>query len=111
MENPKFQIKRSTNNQFYFVLKSKNGEIILTASETYVTKQGCQNGIDAVKENAPYDSRYNRKDGFSQYSFNLEASNGKILGKSETYTTRSEREDGISAVKRDAPNAPTEDLS
>lgn len=111
MENPKFQIRPSTNNQFYFVLRAKNGEIVLTASETYVSKQGCHDGISAVKVNAPYDSRYNRKDGVSQYSFNLEASNGKILGKSELYTTRSGREDGISAVKRDAPNAPTEDLS
>jgi uncharacterized protein YegP (UPF0339 family) len=110
MENPKFQIKRSTNNEFYFVLKSKNGETILKASETYSTKQGCQNGIASVKENAPYDSRYNRKNGV-QYTFNLEAANGKVLGNSETYTTASNREGGIEAVKRDAPGAPTEDLT
>lgn len=110
MNNPKFQILRSSNNQFYFVLKAKNGEIVLKASEMYSSKQGCQGGIASAKENAPYDSRYNRKSG-SFYTFNLEASNGKILGNSETYSTATARETGIEAVKRDAPDAPTEDLS
>jgi uncharacterized protein YegP (UPF0339 family) len=112
MSFPKFELRKSSNNQFYFVLRSKgNGEVILKASETYTTKQGCQNGIDAVKANAPYDSRYNKKDSYPNYSFNLEAVNGKILGNSETYTTSSNRDNGIAAVKRDAPTAPVEDLT
>ena len=111
MENPKFQINRTVNNQFHFVLKARNGEVILKASETYLTNQGCRNGIEAVKANAPYDSRYNRRDAVFNYTFNLEAANGKILGNSESYDSRAARENGIEAVKRDAPNAPTEDLS
>ncbi len=35
-----------------FNLKSANGETIAT-SEGYSTKQGCKNGINSVKENAP----------------------------------------------------------
>ena len=111
MENPKFQIKGSTNGQYYFILKSRNGEIILKASETYVSKQGCANGIQAVKVNAPYDSRYSRNDSYSNYTFNLKSENGRVLGNSETYTTAANRENGIEAVKRDAPNAPIEDLA
>lgn len=111
MENPKFQIRGSINGQFYFTLKSRNGEIILKASETYVSKQGCQNGIQAVKTNAPYDSRYSRNDSYLNYTFNLKAENGRILGNSESYTTAANRENGIAAVKRDAPNAPIEDLA
>jgi uncharacterized protein len=111
MENPKFQIKRSTNNQFYFVLKARNGEITLKASETYQTKQGCETGIQSVKANAPYDQRYNRANRITHYTFNLEAPNGRILGNSEIYTTQAMRENGIEAVKRDAPLAPIEDLS
>jgi uncharacterized protein len=112
MSFPKFELRKSSNNQYYFLLRSKgNGEVILKASETYTTKQGCQNGIDAVKANAPYDSRYNKKDSYPNYTFNLEAANGKILGNSETYTTPGNRDNGIVAVKRDAPTAPVEDLA
>ncbi|MEK4171337.1 YegP family protein [Lysinibacillus sp. Y5S-8] len=50
--NPKFEILRATNNQYYFVLKAPNGEIIAT-SETYTTKENCKNGINSVKVNAP----------------------------------------------------------
>ena len=39
MNNPKFVIKTAQNGQFHFNLRARNGEIILTASETYTTKQ------------------------------------------------------------------------
>ena len=111
MENPKFQIfKSSTNFQYYYRLRARNGEIILSG-EGYTTKQGCLNGIASVKVNAPYDSRYERKDGYNNYTFNLKAANGEIIGRSENYNSSYSRESGISAVKRDAPGAPTEDLS
>lgn len=44
MNNPKFQVFKSTyNNQYYFHLKAKNGEKILSG-EGYTTKQSCLNG-------------------------------------------------------------------
>lgn len=53
MSFPKFEIKKSTNNKYYFNLRSKsNGEIIAT-SEMYASKQNCKNGIEAVKRDAP----------------------------------------------------------
>ena len=110
MENPKFQVFKGTNQQFYFHLKARNGEKILS-SEGYTTKQSCLNGIDSVKTNAPYDSRYERKGSSYNYSFNLKAGNGEIIGRSETYLTAAGRDNGIEAVKRDAPAAPTEDLA
>lgn len=111
MENPKFQIfKSSSNYQYYFRLRARNGETVLS-SEGYVSKTGCQQGIASVKVNAPYDSRYDRRDGLSNYTFNLKSANGEVIGRSENYITRAARENGIEAVKRDAPNAPTEDLS
>lgn len=51
MGKPKFEIKKSENNQFYFNLKAGNGEIVVT-SETYTTKQNCKNGIQSTKNNA-----------------------------------------------------------
>lgn len=111
MNNPKFQIFRSTVNfQYYFRLKAANGEPIL-ASEGYTSKQMCLNGIASVKTHAPYDSNYERKDSFYNYTFNLKANNREPIGRSENYTTQLAREKGISAVKRDAPVAPIEDLT
>ncbi|SKC72267.1 YegP family protein [Ohtaekwangia koreensis] len=112
MNYPKFQLLRSSNSQYYFVLRSKgNGEVILKASETYTTKQNCNSAIDSVRINAPYDSRYTKKDSLSNYTFNLKAANGQILSNSESYTSSSARDNGIEAVKRDAPGAPVEDLT
>lgn len=111
MQNPKFQVFRSSVNfQYYYKLRAGNGEPILSG-EGYTTKQSCLNGIDSVKQNAPYDSRYERKDGYNNYTFNLKAANGEIIGRSENYSTSYAREIGISAVKRDAPGAPIEDLT
>ena len=47
-----FELKESSNDQWYFNLKAQNSEIILT-SETYVSKQGAENGIESVMNNAP----------------------------------------------------------
>jgi len=111
MENPKFQIFRSSANfQYYYRLRAGNGEIVLSG-EGYVTKQSCLNGIASVKQNAPYDSRYERKDGYNNYTFNLKAANNEVIGRSENYSSSYTRENGISAVKRDAPGAPIEDLA
>lgn len=111
MNNPKFQVFRSSaNSEYYYRLRAANGEIILNG-EGYVTKQSCLNGVASVKLNAIYDSRYDRRDGTYNYSFNLKASNGEIIGRSESYTTSVARENGITSVKRDAPTAPVEDLA
>ena len=99
MENPKFQIFTGKDDQYYFRLYAANGEIIL-ASEAYVSKQGCRNGIYSVKDNAPSDERYRREraaDG--QFYFVLTAQNGETIGVSETYTTAQSRDGGIEAVK------------
>jgi uncharacterized protein len=54
-----FEIWKSVNGQFYWTLKSSNGEKLCT-SETYVSKQGAQNGIAAVKRIAPGAPTYDR---------------------------------------------------
>jgi uncharacterized protein len=85
-----------------------NGETILT-SERYTTKQNANGGIQAVKVNAPLDSRYDRRTSGSQYYFVLRGGNNEVLGTSERYTSKQAMENGISAVKKKAPNAPTRD--
>jgi uncharacterized protein len=107
----KFTLFKGKDNQFYFHLKANNNEKVL-ASEGYTHKQGCLNGIDSVKRNAPYDSNYGRRNALNgQYYFVLKASNGEVIGTSETYTTAQARDHGIEVVKKEAPNASTEDLT
>jgi uncharacterized protein YegP (UPF0339 family) len=45
----RFEIKKSANNQFYFLLIAPNNEPI-AKSEMYKTKDGCKNGIASVKK-------------------------------------------------------------
>ena len=45
-----FVIRRS-EDEFYFVLKAGNGEIIAT-SEQYTSKEAAVNGIESVRRNA-----------------------------------------------------------
>ena len=48
----KFVISKNSNGEFTFNLKAGNGEIILSASQTYASQDGCEGGIDSVKKNA-----------------------------------------------------------
>ncbi len=111
MNNPKYQLFKGGNTEFYFRLNAVNGQIIL-ASEGYTTKAACLNGIESVKINAPYDERYDRREANNgQYYFVLQAANHQVIGMSEMYTTAAARENGIKAVMRDAPIGPVEDVS
>lgn len=48
----RYDRRTATNGQYFFVLKAANGEI-LSISEMYQTTTGRDNGIDAVKRDAP----------------------------------------------------------
>lgn len=107
----KFTIFKGSNGNYYFNLKASNGEKVLS-SEGYTSKIACQNGIDSVKENSQYDSRYEKKISInSKYFFVLKASNGQTIGTSEMYETSFSRDNGIAVVKKIAPSAVVEDLT
>lgn len=109
--NPKFVIRKSSDDQFYFNLQAGNGKVILT-SEMYTTKYSCENGIESVKMHAPDDDNYERETARNgKYYFNLKASNGKVIGTSEMYNSTQGRDNGIEAVKDDAPGADIDDQS
>jgi uncharacterized protein YegP (UPF0339 family) len=106
----KFELKTAANGQFHFNLKAGNGEVILS-SELYTTKSGAENGIESVRNNAPEDSRYERKSSTSgQPYFILKAANGEPIGKSEMYSSTTAMENGIASVKTNAPAASVVDL-
>ena len=106
-----FVIKKRDNGEFQFDLKAGNGEIILT-SEGYTSKQGCENGIESVKKNAPEDDNYEKKTSSNnKYYFSLKAANGQVIGTSEMYESAAGRDGGIDSVKRNAPSATVDDRS
>jgi len=106
-----FELKQTNNGQFMFNLKAGNGEIILT-SQTYRTKASAEEGIAAIRANAPSDARYERRkatDG--EYYFVLRAENDRVIGRSELYASASAVENGVASVQRNAPDARTKDLT
>ena len=44
-----FEIRKSEDGQWYFVLKASNGEII-AVSKLYTTEAACRNGIESVRK-------------------------------------------------------------
>ena len=107
----KFELYKDTAGEFRFRLKAGNGENIL-ASESYTAKASAENGIESVKENAPKEERYEKKEtAAGKYMFNLKASNGQVIGTSQSYESTSGRDNGIESVKTNAPGARVEDLT
>ena len=100
-----YYLKKAKNAQFYFLLKAANGFTILT-SETYVSKQGCKDGIESVKKHSPTEANYRRlKATNGQHYFNLVAANYQVIGTSEMYNSTSAMENGIDSVKANGPGA------
>jgi hypothetical protein len=106
----KFEIKKASNDQYYFHLTAGNGEVILS-SEQYKAKTSAQNGINSVKTNAPDTNRYERKESKKgQPFFVLKAANGEVVGKSQMYASAAAMKKGIESVMSNAPAAAVQDL-
>ncbi|EJM19650.1 hypothetical protein PMI21_01435 [Pseudomonas sp. GM18] len=98
-----YEVSKTSNGQFKFVLKAANAETILV-SELYTTRGAVESGIASVQANSPLDERYekkNTKDGHPY--FNLKAANHQIIGSSESYSSDAAREKGIASVKANGP--------
>ncbi|MVT09894.1 YegP family protein [Chitinophaga tropicalis] len=101
----KFYVTKSPNGEYRFKLKAGNGETILI-SEGYNAKASCLNGIESVKKNAPHEDRYEKKEAKNgNHYFNLEATNGQVIGTSEMYSSTTARDNGIESVRKNAPEA------
>ena len=115
----KFVISTAKNGEFTFNLKAGNGEVVLTASETYTTLDACKNGVESVRKNAlahvedqtkaeelthPKFELYQDKAG--EYRFRMKAANGQNIGKSEGYKAKASAKKGIASIGKNAPEAP-----
>ena len=116
----KFVITKAKNDEYTFSLKATNGQVILTAGETFTTLAACKNSIESVKNNALAHVEDQTVEGFEtlthpkyelytdkagEFRFRLKARNGEPIGKSEGYKAKDSAENGIASVGRNAPEA------
>lgn len=107
-----FEIYQSEKSgEFYFRLKAKNGQVILT-SEGYTSKSGATNGIESVRKNSADEGRFEVKESSSgKFFFNLKAGNGQVIGKSQMYAAESGMKNGIASVQQNAGGGDVKDLT
>jgi uncharacterized protein len=106
-----FEMSKSKDGQFRFVLKAGNAETVLT-SELYKSKRSAENGIASVQANCTNDARYDRKVATNGKAFfNLKAGNHQVIGSSQMYATEASRETGIASVKKNGVSKTIKDES
>ncbi|RWS58950.1 YegP family protein [Enterobacter cloacae] len=104
-----FELSKSSDGQFRFVLKAGNAEPILT-SELYTTKSAAENGIASVRSNSPLEERYEKKTASNgKFYFNLKAGNHQVIGTSQMYASEQSRDKGIASVKTNGPSQTVKD--
>ena len=104
-----YQISKTSDGQFQFVLKAGNGETILV-SERYKAMDSVHTGIASVQKNSPDDARYERKEARNgKPYFVLKAANHQVIGNSEMYSSEAARDNGIASVKANGPTTTIKD--
>ena len=109
----KFIITSTANGQYFFVLQDiGNHKTVLSASESYVTKDDAWNGIEAVRSSSVLPERYHRYSSVvGDPYFELVSGHSKVIGQCAMYGSMQAREHGIAWVMANAKNAPVEDQS
>jgi uncharacterized protein YegP (UPF0339 family) len=104
-----FELGKSSDGQFRFVLKAGNAETILT-SELYKSRAAAENGIASVQSNCALDERYERKTSTNgKPYFNLKAANHQVIGSSQMYASEASRDNGIGSVKNNGASSTIKD--
>jgi len=104
-----FELSKSTDDQFRFVLKADNAQTILT-SQQYAARDSAKGGIASVQANCADDDRYERKTSSDGRAFfTLKAANHQVIGTSQMYSSESSRETGIFFFKATATTETVKD--
>lgn len=108
----KFEIYKSeSGSKFYFRLKAKNGQVILT-SQGYSSKASAKNGAESVAKNAASKDHFEIKESSDgKPYFNLLAANKQVIGTSQRYASDASMKKGIDSVMTVAPQAEIVDLT
>ena len=114
----KFVITKTKNEEYTFSLKATNGQVIMTAGESFKTLATCKNSIESVKKNALAHVEDQTAEGFEtvthpkyelytdkagEYRWRLKARNGEPIGKSEGYKAKASALNGIESIGKNAP--------
>jgi uncharacterized protein len=106
-----YELSKSSDGQFRFVLKAGNSEIILT-SELYQAKASAENGIASVQSNCGNADRYELKTASNgKMMFNLKAANHQVIGTSQMYASDDGRANGIASVKANGTSKTIKDMT
>lgn len=106
-----YELSKSSDGQFRFVLKAGNAETILS-SELYSTRAAAENGIASVQKNSPDDARYELKNATNgTFFFNLKAANHQVIGTSQMYVSAATRATGIASVKSHGASGKIKDMT
>jgi hypothetical protein len=104
-----FELNKSSDGQFRFLLNADNGETLLT-SELYHAKGSAENGIASVQSNCGADERYEKKVASNgKHYFNLKAANHQVIGTSQMYASADSRDAGIASVKSNGASTTVKD--
>jgi uncharacterized protein YegP (UPF0339 family) len=80
MNNPKFLVTCDQTHQLSFVLTARNGQVLLQ-SPVYPSLDQCRKGIQAIRDHAAHDERYQRQvTAEKKWYFDLNTSEGTLLG-------------------------------
>lgn len=105
-----FEVHKSTNGQFNFVLKADDDHILLR-SEQYESKSSAKNGIASVQNSCTDDAHYERKESSDhRWYFNLKAANHQVIGTSKMYASAQSRDEDIAAVKTNGVTTSVRDI-
>lgn len=105
-----YELSKSSDGQFRFVLKAGNAEIILT-SELYKALASAKNGIASVQTNAADASRYDKLEAKNgKFYFTLKAANHQVIGVSQMYASAAGRNAGIASVQANGGTSAIKDL-
>ncbi|PVZ81156.1 hypothetical protein C9426_31935 [Serratia sp. S1B] len=111
MANGRYELKKSSNGQYHFVLKTSNGEIILS-SERYASKASAENGIVSVQTNSPLKTQFEIKiSNDNKPYFVLKAKNQQVIGTSPLYSSQRAAQDALESAVMHGPSSEVYDLS
>jgi uncharacterized protein len=106
-----YELSKSSDGQFRFVLKAGNSETILT-SELYQAKASAENGIASVQTNCGNTDRFEKKTAANgKFMFNLKAANHQVIGTSQMYASEEGRDNGIASVKTNGTSKTVKDMT
>ncbi len=106
-----FDLKKSADGQFYFVLHAADGATLLR-SETYTTLASARNGIESVRKNAGTETRYAfEKSANGKSYFNLKAANGQVIGTSPLFADPNAAQHAAETVRHHASAAQEKTVS